>query len=32
LRSLPTGVRLAIVGILVVAATSGFHLLQRRTR
>ncbi len=30
LRSLPTGVRLAIVGILVVAATSGFHLLQRR--
>ena len=32
LRSLPTGVRLAIVGLLVVAATSGFHLLQRRTR
>jgi ribose transport system permease protein len=32
LRSLPTGVRFAIVGALVVAATSGFHLLQRRSR
>lgn len=32
LRSLPTGVRFAIVGLLVVAAISGFHLLQRRTR
>lgn len=32
LRSLPTGVRFAIVGVLVVAATSGFHLLQRRGR
>ena len=32
LKSLPTGVRFAIVGLLVVAATSGFHLLQRRGR
>ncbi|HXT09663.1 MAG TPA: ABC transporter permease [Roseiarcus sp.] len=32
LRALPSGVRFAIVGALVVAATSGFHLLQRRER
>jgi ribose/xylose/arabinose/galactoside ABC-type transport system permease subunit len=32
LRSLSTGVRFAIIGILVVAATSGFHLLQRKSR
>jgi ribose transport system permease protein len=30
LRSLPTGVRFAIVGAVVIAATSGFHFLQRR--
>jgi ribose transport system permease protein len=32
LRSLPAGMRFAVVGALVVAATSGFHLLQRRGR
>lgn len=32
LISLSAGVRLAIVGALVVAATSGFHLLQRTSR
>ena len=32
LRSLPAGIRFAVVGALVVAATSGFHLLQRRGR
>jgi simple sugar transport system permease protein/ribose transport system permease protein len=32
LRSLPTGMRFAIVGLLVVVATTGFHLLQKRSR
>jgi ribose transport system permease protein len=32
LRSLSTGVRFAIIGVLVVAATSGFHSLQRKGR